>query len=193
MRRAERIPTTVSTVVLALALALAGGLGLAACSDGDSAAVPSTLPPIAPDPGPDPSTARTTTTTGPPAAVPAGFPTVVPLPKGLRLTEAQSITGAESEVPGWVLTYETRRPVAEAAATYGDRLEAAGFKLLGAEEISGGKGIGKHTAGMFGTSAAWTVSVLGTDLDPSGTLLVSVSPHRTMKEVLATLAERRAP
>jgi len=163
------------------AVALVAALGTAGCGgNGDDAS-----PPTAPSPGAGSSTTTaptTTATTGPPATLPATFPTTaVPLPEHARLTEAMAVPASQSLVVGWVLTYRSEQSAVDAAAAYGSRLAAAGFKITDTAIVEGNRRSKSKSTSIFATTPAWTVTTIADDFGRStATLVVSVSPHQTL-------------
>lgn len=164
----------------ALVAALLAALLVAGCSSGDDtgSGPPTTLAPIATAP----STAPTTTTTGPPVVLPASFPKgKVPLPQGARLAIAAVVTVPQSSIPGWTLTYESAGPVSDLARAYRAELKAAGFeKQL---DRAGKGGARRGEINFMAWTDTWTVTCVGSSRAGVGTLVVGVSPHRTLADI----------
>ncbi len=106
--------------------------------------------------------------------VPDDFPKAVPLPDDAKLTG--SIFGESDGKSGWTLTYESSKDVADFAKAYRSSLEDAGFKVDSFSVM----GSGADSAVMAGASNGdWQVSVMGSNTEGKGSLVLSVAPADT--------------
>lgn len=85
---------------------------------------------------------------------------------------------------GWLLTYDSARPAAEAIGAYITRLTAAGYRTFKGRSGTGtrskrGQSSVLATA-VIATSADWTITAIGGDGGGSTILALSVSPHKVV-------------